>query len=206
MKALFYDSETTGLPLWRDPSEDPRQPRVVQLGAILADLDTHEVHATLDVIVRPDGWEIPAEAAAIHGITTEHALKVGLPAHLVLPLFFSMWWRADVRIGHNESFDARMLRIAIHRHGDLQGIPSPDEWKAGIAECTQAMATPLLNLPPTDKMLRAGFTKPKSATLKEAHRHLVGAELEGAHSAIVDARGCMAVYFAIKAKAAAVPT
>ena len=36
-KILFYDTETTGLPLWSQPSEHPDQPRVVQLAALLCD-------------------------------------------------------------------------------------------------------------------------------------------------------------------------
>lgn len=35
--ALFFDTETTGLPLFEQPSEDPRQPHIVQLAACLVD-------------------------------------------------------------------------------------------------------------------------------------------------------------------------
>jgi len=35
-------------------------------------------------LIRPDGWVIPDEAAAIHGITTEHALEHGQPIDEVL--------------------------------------------------------------------------------------------------------------------------
>lgn len=37
MKAIVYDTETTGLPLFSQPSEDPRQPHIVQLAAIVVD-------------------------------------------------------------------------------------------------------------------------------------------------------------------------
>ena len=50
--ALAYDTETTGLPLFKEPSEDPRQPHIVQLGALLVDLDTRKTIASMDVIVR----------------------------------------------------------------------------------------------------------------------------------------------------------
>ncbi|WP_182340872.1 hypothetical protein [Comamonas koreensis] len=61
--ALAYDTETTGLPLFKEPSEHPDQPHIVQLGAILVDLNTRTTIASMDVIIRPDGWTIPDEVA-----------------------------------------------------------------------------------------------------------------------------------------------
>lgn len=51
--AIVYDCETTGIPLFEQPSEDPRQPHIVQLAACLVDLDTRDTIASIDVIVRP---------------------------------------------------------------------------------------------------------------------------------------------------------
>lgn len=191
--ALVYDFETSGLPLFKEPSEHPGQPHIVQVGAELVDLETRRVHGTLDVIVKPDGWVIPEEVVAIHGTTNELALKVGIPEHLALRILLAMWRRADVRIGHNETFDARIARIACMRFLDEA---TAEEWKAGKAECTQLISTPILKLPPTDKMKRAGFFKHKSASLGEAYQFFTGKPLEGAHSAIVDVRACQTVYFA----------
>jgi DNA polymerase III subunit epsilon len=204
--ALVYDTETNGLPLFSEPSEDPRQPHIVQLGACLVDLDTRKTLSSLDVIIRPDGWTIPDDVAAIHGITTDYALAVGIPEHTAVDLFLAMWARASERIAHNESFDARILRIAIKRHIDSLDpnavVPKSDVWKAGAAKCTQLLSTPILKLPPTEKMRKAGRFHHKSANLGEAYQHFTGKPLEGAHSAMVDVQACMAVYFAIHAPAA----
>ena len=56
---FFYDTETTGLPLFREPSEHPGQPHLVQLAAALVDLDTRETVASLDVVVRPTAGPFP---------------------------------------------------------------------------------------------------------------------------------------------------
>lgn len=202
--ALFYDTETTGLPLFKEPSEHPSQPHIVQLGACLVDLDDRRVYSTLDVIIRPDGWTIPDDVAAIHGITTEMALAVGVPAAEAVGLFIGLWSRASCRIAHNEPFDARLVRIALMRHFTPveEGAPVlADEWKVGASKCTQQISTPILKLPPTEKMVRAGFNKHKSANLGEAYAHFMGKPLEGAHSAIVDVRACMDVFFAATAPA-----
>lgn len=191
--ALFYDSETSGLPLFNEPSEDPRQPHIVQLGARLVDLDDRKIISTLDVVISPEGWAIPDEVAALHGITTERAKAVGVSESLALGMLLDLWGNAEIRIGHNEQFDARIVRIAQHRFDDSD----LEAWKAGAAECTQRLSTPILKLPPTDKMKRAGFTKNKSANLGEAYRFFTGRDLVGAHSALVDVDACMAVYFAI---------
>lgn len=203
MKALFYDTETTGLPLFDQPSQDPRQPHIVQLAALLVDLDTRKQLASLDLTIEPQGWEIPEEVSKIHGITTEHAMEIGVCEFHAVELFIQLWQSADFRVGHNEQFDARILRIALHRANPSGYGCEPDEWKAGRAECTQALSTPILKLPPTPAMRAAGRNHYKSANLREAYRHFYGSELIDAHSAFADASACRDVYFAIKAKAVA---
>jgi len=180
--ALFYDTETTGLPLWKDPSDHPNQPHIVQLAAALVDLDTRRTVSTLDVIVRPDGWTIPEDMTAIHGISTAMALDVGVREDAALCMLLELWG-GRTRIGHNQPFDARIIRIAQHR-ADFEG-PALGDWKTGRAECTQRLAT---------SIMRIG----KTVNLREAHDHFLGRPLENAHSAMADVQGCMAVYFAIQ--------
>jgi DNA polymerase-3 subunit epsilon len=192
--ALFYDTETSGLPLFNDPSEDPRQPHIVQLGALLVDLESRKTISSMDVIVRPDGWDIPPDVAAVHGITTEYATAVGIPERVAVQMFLDMWDNRP-RIAHNETFDARILRIAIMRALDHEAA---DFWKAGVAQCTQVLSTPVLKLPPTPKMRAAGRNHFKSANLREAYQFFTGNELQNAHSAMADARACMEVFFAIQ--------
>lgn len=191
--ALFYDTETTGLPLFSEPSEHPGQPHIVQLGAVLVDLDTRRELASMDVIVKPEGWTIPAEVAAIHGITQEHAMDVGIPEAAAVEMLLALWAQRT-RIGHNESFDARIVRIACMRHA----AAFADPWKAAKAECTQLLSTPILKLPPTEKMKAAKRFHNKSANLGEAYEFFTGQKLENAHSAMVDTRACITVYFSIK--------
>ncbi len=192
--ALFYDTETSGLPLFNEPSEDPRQPHIVQLGARLVDLGSRKIISTIDVTCRPVGWTIPEEVAEVHGISTEHAEMVGVSESVALCLFLEMWRRSDVRIAHNESFDARIIRIAQHRFDDRDA----EAWKGSTAECTAKLATPIMKLPPTAKMKAAGRTHAKMANLAEAYRFFTGREIENAHSALADVDACMAVYFAIQ--------
>lgn len=193
--ALFYDTETTGLPLFSEPSEDPRQPHIVQLAAQLVDLDTHAQLAAFDVIVRPDGWTIPDDVVAVHGITTERAAALGVSESMALGMLLELWHEADprTRIAHNETFDARIVRIALMRYED-QGLA--DRWKAAPARCTATMTTPLCKLPPTPKMLAAGRKNFKTPNLGEAYRHFTGLELANAHTAGADVDACRLVYFA----------
>jgi len=212
--ALFFDTETSGLPLFDQPSEHPDQPHIVQVGALLVDLDTRRELATLDLTVRPDGWTIPEEVAKLHGITHEMAMDIGVPEATAVDALLALWQSAGgaqrLRIAHNEQFDARIVRIALKRLIDPRSpalaSPVSDAWKAGRAECTQRLATPILKLPPTAKMKAARRFHFKSANLGEAYQHFTGQALDGAHNAMVDVRACAAVYFAAKAlEAEAVP-
>ena len=208
MKALCYDTETQGLPLFNEPSEDPRQPHIVEIAALLFD-DAGQKIDSFHTIVRPDGWTIPDEVAAIHGITTERAMDEGIPEHQALAGFLAMHARADIRVAHNESFDARILRIAIKRFGyGASGLEQltqdhrdliADQFKARPAYCTCTAAKPIMKLPPTEKMMasprfRNSFKQPN---LQEAHKYFMGMAFDGAHGALADAHACARVYFAM---------
>lgn len=197
MKILAYDTETSGLPDWGKPSEDPCQPRVVQLCAELFDDETGTVLHGMNFIILPQGWTIPADVSAVHGITTDLALAHGLPMRAVLPLFLSLWKQADMRVAHNESFDMRMLRIEIKRDTGFSE-DFADKWKAAPAFCTQAKSSPIMNLPPTAKMLAAGRRHAKSPNLGEAYEFFTGRKLVNAHNAAVDVAACKEVYMALK--------
>lgn len=204
MTILFYDTETTGLPIFKQPSDHPDQPHIVQLAALLVDADTRHIISSMDVIIRPNGWSIPEEVSQVHGITTEHAATVGVEEKTALELFMELWGGPGrLRVAHNEQFDARILRIALKRFLDGQDavIPESDVWKSGNAECTARLATSICALPPTKRMSAAGRFHHKTPNLGEAFRHFTGNELENAHSAMADVHACMAVYFAIKDKA-----
>lgn len=190
MMTLYYDTETTGLPDYKSPSEAPNQPHIVQLGAILVDQDWNTV-GTLDAIIRPDGWEIPEEVARIHGITTERALAEGRPAIEVIDAFWELVLQAERRVGFNESFDARILRIALKRHKSERHA---EHWKAQPTICAMRMATPMCKLPPTPAMQAKNMRFHKNPNLTEACHIIMGETLEGAHSAMVDAAATMRLF------------
>ena len=195
MKILFFDSETSGLPLWKEPSSHPGQPHIVQLAAVLLDIETGERNS-YQSIVRPNGWTIPDEVAAIHGITTERATAEGNAEEFVLAIFNLIWKRAEKRVAHVETFDARILRIAYKR---FAGDAVADAWSPGQAEDTAVMAEPIVRIPATDRMVEFGrgaqFKKPK---LIEAYRHFFGRDFSDPHSAMADVMACMEIYLAIK--------
>lgn len=141
-----------------------------------------------------DGWTIPVEASNVHGITTERALEVGIHEKEAVDMLLAMWGRMGVgvdQIGHNEQFDRRMVRIGIKRFIDPLdpdlAIPVSDEWKAAKGVCTCWLSRPYTKLP-----------KNKLPKLTEAYQHFMGKPMEGAHTAMGDVDGCLAVYFAIK--------
>jgi DNA polymerase-3 subunit epsilon len=184
-----YDTETTGLPDWKNPSDSHHQPHLVQLAAILADEDTGKVISTLDLIIQPDGWDIPQEVADIHGITNEIANEVGVNEMIAVALFLQMVGSAK-RLAHNRTFDQRIIRIATKRY-----FPENVQEKWAEKEnhdCTMIMAKPIMQMEPKG---RYGYKSPK---LSEAYQHFMGKELQDAHSAIADARACLDIYFAMK--------
>lgn len=180
---IFYDTETNGIPDWHNPSDAEHQPHIVQIAALMVDAESSEVLQTLDLVVRPDGWDIPQETVDIHGITKEYAMDVGVSEKVALDAFMQLW-NERLRIGHSQNFDARIVRIALKRYfGDREA----DRWKEGRRDCTGYLSRPAFGM--------KGNRIPK---LSQAYQHFLGKPLDGAHSALADAYACMELYFAIR--------
>lgn len=184
---LVFDTETSGLTQPTLPADHPAQPHLVQLGAILATEDGREV-CVVELIVRPDGWSIPEQAARVHGITTEVAHDVGVPLATVMSVFLNLRARASELVAFNMDFDELVMRAAVARLGKTPSHPGPDK-----RTCAMRMAAPIMELPPTARMIAAGFDKFKPPNLMEAHEFFVGERFAGSHSALADARACMRV-------------
>lgn len=189
---LFIDTETTGKADFRAPASADHQPHLVQIGAILADHAGREVGA-LDVIIRPDGYVVPTEAAAIHGITDAMATAYGVPLLSALILVSNFMHAAETLVAHNLDFDSLVLESALIRAQErAAGAKKCADRLAAIQRfCTMKATTPICQLPGQYK----DFKWPK---LGEAYKHLFNEELSDAHSAIADCRACKRIYFAIQ--------
>jgi len=194
---IYYDTETTGLPNFKARSADPIQPHLVQLALVTCN-DTGAEVAAISVIIRPDGWTIPAEVTAIHGISHERAMDEGVREALAVEMFVVAQGRAGLRVAHNESFDRRIMRIAMTRDGLKRDFIEAIEARASYCTCNSAKF--IMNLPPTERMLAAGVRGAKSPKLGECIRYFFGEELAGSHDALVDARACVRVHGALMAR------
>lgn len=107
----FFDCETTGVPAkglkWDADFE--QFPHVVQLAWSLGDKEK-------SYIIKPDNYEIPPETTAIHGITTERAIKEGVPFAEVVDEFLADANAAPLVCAHNIYFDTSMLKANILRY------------------------------------------------------------------------------------------
>lgn len=191
---LFYDTETTGFVDERCPPEADHQPHLVQLACLLTEDDGTE-RAAVNLIIKPAGWQIPKQASNVHGITTEIANICGVSEAFATAAWCRLMAISDHMVAHNLKFDWAVMQTAVIRSGQWfqrDGAPTPF--------CTMEAAAPIINLPPTERMLAAGFTKPKPPKLEECIKYFFNEELTGAHDAMVDVRACARLYFHLKSQ------
>ena len=191
MKILFFDTETTGLPLdYDEPYTNVKNwPRLVQLSWILEDTETNEV-TEHDFIIKPSGFIIPFAATKIHHITHGWAERNGKPIVSVLYKFELDILKADLLVGHNIQFDLNIVAAEFYRLKKYN-------------ECVLAPRT-------INKILKIFFAKPTRCTMKEGanytkievpykdeykwpklaelYRYFYGKDFKGAHNALDDIR------------------
>ena len=181
---LFFDTETTGLPgNWKAPLEDlSNWPRLVQLAWIAFDLDGNEL-ASADTIIRPDGFDIPADASRVHGISTAFARERGTPLIDVLHTF-SHQAESMTLVAHNMSFDEKIVGAELLRSGMVNVMSRRPRF------CTMTSTTDWCAIP--------GPYGYKWPSLAELHQKVFGTGFKDAHSATSDVRATASCYWEMK--------
>lgn len=184
---MFFDTETTGVPkdYKAPPTVVDNWPRIVQLSWVLQNEEGNTMSEG-NFIIKPDGFEIPEEAANVHKITTEKALAVGLPLEKVMRHFTTVLQLADVVVGHNIHFDASVAGAEFYR---LWGRVYLDEWKLvdTMKPLTEFCAIP--------NKWNNGYKWP---TLQELHMKLFECEFDGAHDASADVKATARCFWELK--------
>lgn len=185
MRILFFDTETTGLPKkFNAPTSDTDNwPRLVQLAYIVQDENGKTLHSSSEIIC-PEGFVIPKEASAVHGITTADAVRFGRALEPTLAEFLIHAKEADVIIGHNIDFDMHIIGAECYRvfgSNPLEGKYTMDTMKESTAFC---------NLPP-----KPGKSTPKWPRLQELHHILFGKDFDSAHNAKADIEATARCYW-----------
>lgn len=179
MNLLFFDCETNGLPKNYSASYEDVDawPRVIALAWILINTDQQIINSR-HYLIKPNGWTIPAEDFwKNNGFSTEKSLQEGVDIDPVLELFLLDKLNADVLVGHNITFDHRIVWAEIIRSGKKprSGMPKI---------CTAQGSRKFCALPKT-----------KIPKLAELHEILFKKPFEGAHDALADVTATKDCFF-----------
>lgn len=198
-KILFIDTETNGLPRdFKAPYTDTHNwPRIVQVAWLLADEDGNTI-SEKSYIIKPDGWIVGGETAAIHGITTGRATLEGVPIRGVIDALEVDLIGVKFVVCHNTSFDRPVIAAEYCRVA--QAIQS-EAWTHSVMYptmkhfCTMDMSTDIMKLP---SKKTGAYKWPK---LDELYYFLFGQDVPGReryHDAMVDVKATAKCFFKLK--------
>ena len=184
-KYLFFDTETTGLPInYNAPTSDlSNWPRMVQLSWILTDNEGMTISYG-NFIVKPSGFTISGPAIKLHGITNEIANKDGVALKEVLAKFMEDVKNSSCLVGHNVEFDKHIVGAELLRIGDEDIISSM------TSICTMMNSINYCKI-----INHYGYKYPK---LRELYKKLFDEEFEDAHDASADVQATKRCFFELK--------
>ncbi len=184
---LIFDTETTGIPHNKTaPITDlDNWPRVVQLAWQLHDAKGKLV-SRQNLIIQPDGFDIPYKAEQVHGISTRRAQEEGHPLSEVLDLFIADLAQSPLLVGHNIEFDISILGAELIRQQlDVDSFLKLTKVDTGIAS--------------TEFCQLAGGLggRLKMPRLVELHEKLFGKDFGDAHDASYDVAATARCFFGL---------
>lgn len=175
---LGFDLETTGINVETD--------RIVTSALVL--IEPGQPAHTTNRLANP-GIDIPDAAAAVHGITTEHAFQHGEPPHdVILDTIGKLADAIKARIpivGMNISYDLTLLDRECRRHGVQP-----------LTEVVDQLA-PVIDIRVLDK--NADPFRKGSRKLSDLCAHY-GVQLDQAHNSGADALAALRVAYKIAVK------
>ncbi len=181
---LIFDTETTGLPK-RDQApitELDNWPRVVQIAWQLHD-ESGDLKEHHNLLIRPEGFEIPYSAEKIHGISTEKATALGVPLRDGLDQLNRCLEKTHILVGHNIRFDINALGAEFLRsHVQTTFLDKKQV-------CTMRSSTNHLKIPGG----RGGRFKPPK--LMELYEYLFEEQFIEAHNAAADVEATARCFF-----------
>ncbi|GAB3619181.1 3'-5' exonuclease [Glutamicibacter endophyticus] len=163
---LGFDLETTGV--------DPDTARIVTATVVLLDADGRTLNHR-EWLVNP-GVEIPEQATAVHGVSTEKAQAEGADARTSVEQIINLLQFASqdtAIVAFNAAYDFSVLHAEALRYGLVPFIPGN-------------VIDPFI----LDKQLD---TYRKGKRTLSAACELYGVQLENAHTSLADAVACVAV-------------
>jgi DNA polymerase III epsilon subunit-like protein len=121
MKVLVFDTETSGLPENGASIYDlSKWPYIIQLSYILYDLSNNSSLIKNNYIKIDESVIITQESHNIHNISRESLNAQGINIVPALKEFNECLKKCDIVVGHNISFDKRLIFVECLRHNIKQ--------------------------------------------------------------------------------------
>ena len=180
---LFIDTETSGLPMWKQPYSHPGQPWIVEIGLMASNEDYEYTEVCLKI--KSEGRSIHPKAEKVHGLSTDILDATGVDETLVVAILGRLLQICDKIVCHNTDFDLLMIKSLFYRVGQEMAVNVIEEFPK---ICTMKSTTDVCKLP-------GRFGKYKWPKLEELYRFLFNEEPTDLHSALGDVKTTARCYY-----------
>ena len=190
MKVLVFDTETTGLPKGKNPSiyKTELWPHIIQLSYIVYCSDENNLLTVEDDYIKISDDVIIEEASqAIHQISRDKLNKDGISIDEALNKFNNWAEKCDLLVGHNVSFDKRMVIV--------EGIRNKIRMDIQYTYCTMKQSTEICKI---EREFPDGTKYFKYPSLTELYKHLFNKIPKNTHNALIDILICMRCFCKIE--------
>ena len=185
MFRIIVDTETAGLPASWSAQEDATSiwPRIVEIAWLVLDENDIKI-SSKEFIIKPEGFLIPKESTAIHGITNEKALTQGTSIKLVMEVLEEDLRKSSLIIAHNIDFDYPVINCEFKRLNIGTKLNHLERF------CTMKSSTSFCNI--------EGPYGQKWPSLQELYFKLFGRIFKEAHRASSDLNACYECFLELK--------